>query len=420
MSSDNKNLKKNASGSYEIEFKEDGVFLTIYPPIGSGNKIDIQEVIIRLTKKRIKDFDKVLIESIIRTSNYSPVKIAEAQEEFKINASAVISITQDKMKASMILIPPDGGAEITFEDIIEVINQNGIVHGYDEEYLKGIVKEPRYSESIKIAEGIFSVNGQNGKVIFNFNLNRDNKPTVLEDGRVDYKELNKIENFRKGETLCTIIDPVLGIPGKTVLGTPIFAVNGKPAVLPMGKNIQFSEDKKSLISTIDGQVVFTDNKINIFPVYEVAKDVDNSTGNISFVGNVIIKGNVLAGFSIRAGGNVEVNGVVEGAVIQADGDIILRKGMQGMGKGILTSGGDIISRYIENSKIHAKNNIKAEAILHSHIKCSNKLELCGKKGLLLGGTVKVGKEIIAKVIGSDMSSTVTEIEVGVDPTLKEK
>ena len=90
-----------------------------------------------------------------------------------------------------------------------------------------------------------------------------------------------------------------------------------------------------------------------------------------------------------------------------------------MGKGILTSGGDVIARYIENSNVEAKNDIKSEAIMHSNVKCGNKLELSGRKGLLVGGSCKVGKEIIAKVIGSHMA-TVTDIEVGVDPSLRER
>ena len=93
--------------------------------------------------------------------------------------------------------------------------------------------------------------------------------------------------------------------------------------------------------------------------------------------------------------------------------------MQGMGKGVLESNGDIIAKYIENSNVQAKNNIKAEAIMHSYVKCGNKLELGGRKGLLVGGACKVGKEITAKVIGSIMA-TVTDIEVGVNPALKER
>src|SRR5690606_25436793 len=134
-------------------------------------------------------------------------------------------------------------------------------------------------------------------------------------------------------------------------------------------------------TAIDGQIDFSGDKINVFATYEVKADVDISTGNISFIGNVLVRGNVLSGFKVEAGGNVEVWGVVEGATIQAGNDIILRRGMQGMGKGILISGGDIVARYIENSTIEARRDIKSEAIMHSHVICGRKLELTGRKGL---------------------------------------
>ena len=116
---------------------------------------------------------------------------------------------------------------------------------------------------------------------------------------------------------------------------------------------------------------------------------------------------------------MEVFGVVEGATIKAGGNIILRRGMTGNNKGVLIAGGDIIANFIENSTAEAVNDIKAESIMHSNIKCGNRLELGGRKGLLVGGVTRVGKEIKAKVIGSHLA-TRTIIEVGLDPNLREK
>jgi hypothetical protein len=272
---------------------------------------------------------------------------------------------------------------------------------------------------ICIAEGTYPVNGQNGKVEFYFDVSRERKSTILEDGRVDYRELNLIECVQKGQKLCTLLPPLEGTAGKTVLGTDIPALNGKLANLPKGKNVEISDDGKTLIAGIDGQVSYIDGKVNVFANYEVHADVDTAVGNIYFIGNVTVRGNILSGFTVEAGGNVEVWGVVEGATIKAGGDIILRRGMQGIGKGVLISGGDIIAKYIEHSNIEAKHDIKSEAIMHSNIKCGNRLELTGKKGLLVGGSCKVGNEISAKVIGSPMA-TATYLEVGVDPSLRER
>jgi uncharacterized protein (DUF342 family) len=166
-------------------------------------------------------------------------------------------------------------------------------------------------------------------------------------------------------------------------------------------------------------VKIIDGKVNVFSVYEVKHNVDNSTGNIRFNGKVIVMGNVLTGFIIEAEGDVEVYGVVEGAQIKSNGNIILHRGIQGMNRGELYCEGDLIAKFIENSTINVKGNIQSDAIMHSQITCGKKLEAAGRKGLLVGGTFKVGEEIKARVIGSPMA-TLTELEVGVSPDMRIK
>lgn len=406
-------------GFYELMYKEDGVYIVVNPPVGKGKKVEVWEILDKLNRKQIKNFSKGTIELAVLKSDRMPVKIAESQEEVQVDSTASVVVSPDKMKAYIIFTPPDGGRMLNAGEVVEILRQSGVVFGVSSEVLENILRYPVFNEQILIAQGTQPVNGQNGKVEFYFDTSSDRKPAILEDGRVDYRELNLIESVEKGKALCSLLPPVEGKAGKTVMGYDIPALNGKSAVLPRGRNIEVSEDGKMLYAGIDGQVCYIDGKVNVFSIYEVHADVDTTTGNINFIGNVVVRGNVLSGFSIEAGGNVEVWGVVEGASIKAGGDIILRRGMQGMGKGYLKSGGDIIAKYIEHSTVEAKNEIKAEAIMHSSIKCGEKLELSGKKGLLVGGVAKVGKLIHAKVIGSTMA-TVTELEVGVDPTLRER
>ena len=406
-------------GFYEILFRSDGVFLSVYPPEANGRRLETKAVIERINSKMIRNFDKDIVDLAVRKAEKTPVRIAGPQEEVKIDASVNVMVSPDKMKAYISFNPPDNGRMMTLEEVLDTLSKNGVIYGINRTNLETIVKYPVFNEMICVAEGVLPVNGHNGRIEFHFDTNRESKPMILEDGRVDFRELNLIQSAEKDQALCTLIPPVPGKPGKTVYGTDLPALNGKPAVLPKGRNVSVSEDGNRLLANISGQISYMDGKVSVFSTYEVQADVDNSTGNINFIGNVSIRGNVLSGFVVEAGGNVEVLGVVEGAIIKAGGDIILRRGMQGMGKGVLVSGGDIIARYIENSNIEARNDIKAEAIMHSSVKCGNKLELSGRKGLLVGGSCKVGKEISAKVIGSHLA-TVTDIEVGVDPTIRER
>ena len=330
-----------------------------------------------------------------------------------------VTISNDELKAYITIYSRKDNTVLSKEEILEALKAQNVVYGLRLDVFNDLIQNPVYDQPVCIAEGTPAVNGQNGAVNYLFNTNADRKPTMLEDGRINYRELNLIQSVSKGQVLCTMKPPVQGTPGRTVKNRVINAVNGRPVLVPKGKNVSLGPDGKSLVANIDGEVELQENGlISVYASHEVPADVDNTTGNISFVGNVIVRGNVLSGFSIEAGGNVEVIGVVEGATIKAGGNIILRRGMQGMGKGVLISGGNIIARYIEYSSIEAEN-IQSEAIMHSNVKCTNKLELTGKKGLLVGGTCRAGKLISAKVIGSHMA-TATDIEVGTDPTVRER
>jgi uncharacterized protein (DUF342 family) len=307
----------------------------------------------------------------------------------------------------------------SYEGIMDILKFNKIIYGVNTQVIKDLCQQPVFNQEIPVAQGTYPINGKNGRMEYHFEVTKDRTPKILEDGRVDFRELNLIENVHAGDLLVTIIPPVAGIPGINVLGQKIPAVSGKPIVPPRGKNVNISEDGLNLFAAIDGQVVIADKKVNVYALYEVLGNVDSSTGNINFVGNVVVRGNVITGFTIEAGGTVEVQGVVEGAVIKAGGDIIVRRGMQGANKGMLISDSNITARYIENSNVIAKGNIKCEAIMHSTVKCGGILELGGRNGLFVGGSAKVGKEIRAKVIGSHME-TATELDVGTDPIFRER
>lgn len=408
-----------SGGSYSINYTLDGVYLTVIPSVGVGKNVDAEDLLNRLSRKQIRDLNREMVETAIMKADKVTVLIAPPQDEVKIDSKATVIIDNNRMNAFISLSEPDGGKNLSAVELLNTLKDNGVVYGVKSTTLESIIRFPIYNEKILIAEGTPPVDGKDGGIKFCFETSESRKPAILEDGRVDYKEMSIVKSIEANQPLCRLLPPVPGVSGKNTAGVEIKARDGKPAVLPKGKNVIISDDGTTLLSAINGEPLFIDGKISVFATYEVLSDVDNSTGNISFTGNIIIRGNVLSGFSIDAGGNIEVWGVVEGASLKASGDIILKRGMQGMGKGTLYSEGDIIARYIEHSTVYSRNNIKAEAIMHSRVRCGNILELSGRKGLLVGGNAKVGKEIIAKVIGSHMNTT-TELEVGLDPSIRER
>lgn len=414
----NDTIKKDKG--YNLTFENDGVYLTVYKPLDFFNKASESEILNTIRKKKIQNYNANIVSDAVSKSEGVPVKIAEAQEEQRIDFSVEAIVSQDKMTAYIILSPPEAnGLAPTLEGIVQALYSKGVVWGMNESKIRELVQNPVYNIQIQVAEGVPAVNGKNGEVKYLIDIKKDRAPTIMEDGTVNYKEMNLVESVTKGQKLAELVQPVAGKPGKNLVGAELKAIDGKRANIPRGRNVVLGDDGNELFATIDGQLMYVDGKINVFPTYEVMANVDNSTGNIKFIGNVIIRGNVLAGFEIEAGGNIEVNGVAEAAVLKAGGDIILKRGMHGNGKGILVAGNDIVSKYIESANVEARRDIKCEAIMHCDIKCGNKLELGGKKGLLVGGTVRVGKLVELKYLGSQMS-TATVLEVGIDPNMRER
>lgn len=330
-----------------------------------------------------------------------------------------ISVTQDSMEAHLTVIPPKGGRGVNLDDIFEQLKIKNIKFGVLEEEIKSIANNKIYNNSILIAKGKPPINGEDAILKYHFDTSNERKVCISDDGKVDFRELSLIKNVNENQILVTMIPSTKGVNGQNVYGEDVQAKDGKKVNLPRGKNVAITEDGLSLISTIKGEVKLVDNKVSVFPVYEVNSNVDNTTGNIKFVGKVIVKGNVLTGFVIEADEDVEIYGVVEGAQIYSKGNIILHRGIQGMNRGELRCDGDLIAKFIENSRVHAKGNIQTEAIMHSMIYCGKKLEVKGKKGLLVGGEIRASEEIKAKVIGSPMA-TVTDIEVGTNPEMRSK
>jgi uncharacterized protein (DUF342 family) len=409
-------------GFMELETRADGIYIVIYAPMGSGEKVTLESATRFVESKGLKQYDKNLLMSALETNNEKEeVKISNLTVLPAVDEEMNIEISKNKMFVVICFVEPqNGGKTLTKEQISSKLKDKGIIYGIDELAIDELVKKKRYNYKYLIAKGTEPINGKNGVLDFKFDIEKKNiKPKITEDGSVDFRNLDLIEIAKVGQLLVTALPPDAGVEGKNVFGEAIPNVKGKKANLPKGKNVSLSADGESLIADIDGQITYANNKVSIYATYDVPANVDNSTGNIDFLGNVIVRGNVLTGFSIHAGGNIEVYGVVEGADLVAGGDIILYRGMQGGNRGTLHAQGSITSKFIENSIISAQEDIKASAIMHSEVKCGGSVSVDGKKGLLVGGIVRAGVEVSAKTIGSPMA-TATQVEVGIDPEVVEK
>lgn len=332
-----------------------------------------------------------------------------------INEKMTVEITNNKMNAFVIFDAPiNEGRELTRQEIIKEIERNSIKKGIDKQVLASILQYREHGKRYLLATGLESKIGEAGKVVTNFDISKQSfKPILQQDGTVDYKNLDNITLAKKGEIIAKLIPPTKGEDGYNIPGEVLTGKEGKSVLMPKGKGTVVSEDGVHLIAETDGRIIYLDGKISVSDLFEVQGDVGPSTGNVNFNGSVVVRGNVITDFTIKATGNVEIFGVVEGAEIYSGGNILVSKGIAGLNKAFLQATGNITCKLIQNANLDARGDIFSEAIMHSNVKTRGKIEVAGKKGLLVGGITQADSGIHAKVVGSYLG-TRTELHIGGD------
>ena len=330
----------------------------------------------------------------------------------------IVKISEDGMQAICRFIPPSTGGRIMHkEDLLKDLEFNGVKFGIIDSEVDRYISNKQYCTDYIMARGKNAVNGHDAKIIYKFNTDLQAKPKENEDGTVDFYDLDIIASVSEGDELAELIKEDEGTSGMDVRGRLIKPAKVEKLNFRYGKDISVSEDGLHLISNISGHVILdNENKVKVSNIFTVAQDVDISTGDINYDGNVEVKGNVINGFKITATGDVIIGGTVEGVEITAGGKIILKRGIRGMGKGMLKSGGNIVAKFLENTTVQSGGYVMADAIIHSDVSAKGDVIVNSKKGYVNGGTIRSETLIRVKNAGSEMG-TKTNMEVGVDPTL---
>lgn len=412
-------MGKNAY--FELVTCQDGVYVEIIPPQEDGKLLAVTEITAYLDSHGLDKYDlKKIKEAAEQTEEKRKIRVGEPGSIGKLDETMELFVFQDKMHATARFYPPaNGGKTLTLEDIAARLGKEKIKAGISQKQILSFLGERRYATDYVIAQGKEPVEGHDAKIQYFFNTNTNLRPKRNEDGTVNYKDLNTIGHVEKGQKIAELIPEDPGKPGINVYGEEIRPHAVKGNKLSYGNNITISEDKRELYSDVTGHASLVGGKMFVSDVYEVPADVDNSTGNIEYSGSVTVRGNVKGGFRISAKGDIVVEGIVEDAELYAGGQIIVKRGIHGMGKGVLQAGGNVLCKFIENAKVISGGYVDSEAILHSQVDAYSDVIVDGKKGFITGGIIRAGNLVSAKTIGSAME-TITQIEVGADPLEKER
>lgn len=405
------------NGYFQLQYTDSASFVTLYPPEGGGEPISVDELRDYLTSKGFAAVDIVAVKKVIDSlSEPKNIKLAD-KRGIPTAESMKVAISNDKMSAVVRFYPfSTQGAALTREDIIKELNFRGVKRGIDENQIGEFLSDKHYCTDYVLANGIAPTLGTDASIEYFFNTDPNLKPKLNDDGSVDFFSLSAISVVKEGDKLATLTPEVPGNPGFNVVGDVLNPREVKKLSLKYGRDIELSEDGLTIFTKVNGHASLVEDKVFVSNVYEVS-DVDTATGNIDYAGDVCVLGNVRTGFCVRAEGNIEVRGVVESCMLEAGGNVSIARGMNGMSKGAIIAGGNVVSKFLENTTVNAGGYVHSEAILHSTINAKGEVTVTGKKGFITGGVVRTPMTVSAKTIGSTMGVT-TEIEVGTDPKLK--
>lgn len=315
----------------------------------------------------------------------------------KYNINHLVSANKLKTYIRIELFEKD--TEISPDEILNYLAEQGIVYGIRENEIRSYCENKEYNKELTAACGKEPVNGKDAELVYDFDVSNGCRFTEKEDGSIDFHNLNNVINVNKNDVLCHIIPVQEGVDGVDVYGNVIAYKKGSTVSFNNGNNTYVSDDGLKLLAAADGSAEISNDKVYVESVYKV-ENVDNETGNIDFVGNVVINGDVKAGFSVASKGDIKIRGMVEGAHIKADGDVVIGKGMNGMGKGTIRAKGNITSKYIENASIVSDKCVYAEALINSDVTAKESIILRGSNAAIIGGTSQAENMIFAKTIGS--------------------
>ena len=413
----------NRDGLFYVRHFKSDIMLKIILPLGEGIPVEVKDVLDEIKRPDTISFDEELVKKCVKSGTDNDYCVVGQFKHVPAGDVVIgVEVTKDEMTGSIVVSPPSmSGSEASFDMIKRAILQQGIVEAcIEEDKIKEFVDTPVYDVPFEVAKAIMPVDGHDAYISYNFETDpKKLRAQVDEEGNVDYKKLNNIQNVIADQPLAQKIPAQRGKGGKTLFGRYLEAKNGKDIQIQLGANVKLDRDGVTIKAEIDGEVMLVNGKVTVEPI-KYLDAVNVKTGDVKFVGTVVIKGNVQEGYKVEAT-NIEVNGIVDKSRLEATGNIIVRQGIFGKGEGFIKAGKSLWAKFINDTTVEVEENvIVSDSIVNSTVTAMKNIVLRGKKAQIIGGHLMATEEICARKVSSPGGGTETILEVGVHPRAKKR
>ncbi len=351
--------------------------------------------------------------SIMKIKSIPLPHLSNIEKQYS-NPVVRVNISEDKMQASIFIIPGFKRILPTVDEIKQALSNSQIVY-CDEKTILSVIQDQKLFTEVVVAQGKQPVLPKDASVEFLFPPTGFLYQRPQADEKFDPASLYKIFTCKSGDILAIKRPPEYGQDGITVTGEIIKVEKPKDINLSsfLGQNVAISEDNLKIVATCDGQPYLENSKVCVRNLLVIDKDLGYDTGNIDFNASVVVRGNAEGPFKIRAKGDVLILGILGEVEVNCGGSLRVQGGVFGRGKGIVNVGKDFAAKFVSEAQIFCGGNIIVEDyIMNSTVICAGDVKVFGK-GVISGGTLKAAGNVEASELGS-VANIRTEIAAGID------
>lgn len=387
-------IEKN--GYFLLEEVNHALYITMYQK--GFSLLTFNELIAKHPRINLNRFKEL---RLAITSGYGEkVHIGDLKPEIEC------TVAEDKMSAFITLNCTEEAIrnERTYftSEIINCLHNHSVKEGIMMDILSG---QMAVNKEVLIARGIEPVDGLDAVITYFKRSVR--KPTIREDGKADYYDMNFLDEVKTGDWLGEKIPATKGTPGKTITGEYVVQKNGKNKKLVFDqKTVEACEENGKIVlrALRDGVVETLGGKIQVGDHLIINGDVGVETGNIDFNGSITINGTVCENYSVKATKDLAIES--EHGISHCDriesvtGDIYIRGGIFGKGKSVVKAGKNIYVKHANECFLEALGTIHiGYYALGSHLK-ANHIIADEKNGKLIGGVIEARGKVKAAIVGN--------------------
>lgn len=301
---------------------------------------------------------------------------------------------------------------VSREEIERRLKENGVVAGFIEENISGLAHGQYNGVSVQVAKGEVPHMGKDGWYEYFFRTNVEKRPRVLENGDVDYQNVEWVETVKEGQKLAFYHPAEPGTDGYTVTGKALRGKLGRQQPLLNGKGFILDKDKRTYYAAFDGMITI-DNFQMVVSRKMVLEEVTMATGNLNFDGSIHILGKVGNGTTITATDDIIIDGFVGSAKIECGGKVIMKQGINAGGNGYVKGKKGVVSRFFETTEVYSEGDVQTNYSLNSKIYTEGQIIIIDT---LAGGSAYAEKGFKSFDVGNK-AGILTNLVLGTNPTM---